>query len=79
MIPLQPVLIGTIDMTPYLTPVIFSLALAVIVCGVVLALLARDGLRADQADPLVSGTAEANQTSSSSPDLPASSRAPLAA
>jgi hypothetical protein len=79
MIPLQPVLIGTIDLTASVAPVIFWLGLTVIVCGVVLALLACDGLRADQAEPLVSGTAKANQISSSSSDLPASGCTHLAA
>ncbi len=79
MIPLQPILIGTIDMTASMAPVMLSLALAVIGCGAVLARLAYDGLRADQAEPPVSGTAQANQTSPSSPDLLTSGRTRLAA
>jgi len=79
MIPLQPIPISTIDFTACLAPVMFLLALAMIVCGAGLIVLAYDGLRADRAEPPVSSTAQANQPSPSSLDLGAAARTALAA
>jgi hypothetical protein len=72
-------LIHTLDFTACLAPVMFFLALATIVCGAVLLVLAYDARRADQAAPPVCNTAQANQPSASSLDLRASGSAPLAA
>jgi hypothetical protein len=48
MIPLNPVLIQTIDLTAFFAPVALSIALATLVCIAVIAVLAYDGHRAER-------------------------------
>jgi hypothetical protein len=83
MIPVQAMLIHTVDVTPFLAPVTFWLALATIVCGTVLAALGYDAVRADPIGaPIGTPACGVADTISSAPTpwgLPMSERARRAA